>query len=83
MNNPTLVANAFNNWYASIGGKEVAFPRATIEASTDLLKRAGLDVIVVEDVPVNTLRDAMLWFRDNTDWSAFSRADFAAAYAAL
>jgi hypothetical protein len=78
-----LVANAFNNWYANVGGKEVAYPRATIEKNADLFKRAGLDVIVVEDVPVNTLRDAMLWFRDNTDWSAFKRADFDTAYAAL
>lgn len=83
MKDATLIANAFNNWYGSVGGKEIAYPRSTIEAYEHLTKRAGFDVIVIEDVPVNTLRDAMVWFRDNTDWSAFKREDWRVAFDSL
>lgn len=77
----SMLANAMNNFHKR--GPRVAFyPRATIEKYGDGLLK-GYVKVAVEDVPREELRAAMDEYRKNTDWSAFKRKDWEAAYATL
>ena len=78
---PTLVlANAFNNWSGK-PEKHVAFARATIEeGGFDMLKKHGYTVVAIEDVSAKDLWNALYEYRGKTDWSAFSLADWEAAF---
>ncbi len=75
-----MLANAFNNW-SEKPEKHVAFARVTVEeGGFDTLKQHGFTVIAIEDVAAKDLWAALYEYRNKTDWSAFSLADWEAAF---
>ncbi|URA06996.1 hypothetical protein P9A47_gp28 [Xanthomonas phage Elanor] len=81
MKNLSMLANAMNNFHKG-PANTVYYPRATIEKYGDSMLPTYTKV-AVEDVPREDLRAAMDAYRANTDWSAFKRKDWDAAYATL
>lgn len=77
MNTESMLANAFNNAQSA----RIAIPRAVITSGDR--ERLGSRLVALEDVPVAELRAAMDWYKANTDWSAFSKKQFAAALSTL
>lgn len=85
--NEDMFANAYNNWRREhVGDKVTVAPQATFAKYGDHYKRleyAGFRTISLDCITSAELKVAMEWYRDNTDWSAFTRCDWEAAYAAL
>lgn len=74
-----VLANAFNCAQAEL----VAYPQATIDAEPVLSKVFGARLVAIESVPAGIARRALAAYASKTDWSAFTRADWQAAVAAL
>lgn len=80
--NELMLSNAFNN--RSQTQRVFAFPRKAITPTLiEMLDKRGNDVVDVNTIKRSVLRQAMLQYRANTDWSAFSKEDWAKAMAEL
>lgn len=84
--NPTtedMLANAFNNWPEK-PAKTIVYPQETLKQRTwGSLEAAGYTVISLDCVTAAELKRAMEWYKQNTDWSAFSKSQWEAAYTSL
>lgn len=60
-------------------GNVVFMPRATAHLNTV----ESFDVRAVEDQPLEDVLEAMMWYRGNTDWSAFKKKDWQDAMLSL
>lgn len=84
-----MLANAHNNWCAAHGGQMMTVLRSAYEDPryAEFYKHQrevrGYVFTLLEDVPHETLRMAMDWYKKHTDWSAFKRTDWEKAYASL
>lgn len=76
----TIIANALNNLAASRGEKVVAISRRNLKLYASLSTKHGCTVVAVEDIEPPKLREALEWFRLNTDWSAFTKKDWVKAW---
>lgn len=80
--NEPMLSNAFN--HLSPTQRVFAFPRKAITPMLiEIMDKRGNDVIDVNHVKRSVLRQAMLQYRANTDWSAFSKEDWTKAMAEL
>lgn len=83
-----MLANAYNNYpHRPQKDKISVIPRATLEKNREFY--ADHDAywqkltLPLDSVPRDELRKAMEWYRGHTDWSAFKKRDWQAAYATL
>ena len=75
-----IIANALNNLAASRGEKVIVANRINLQTFKPLSEKHGYTVIALEDVEPSKMREALDWFRRNTDWSAFKKKDWLKAW---
>lgn len=74
-----IYSNAMNNFQSAC----VYFPQAVIDSQPVIKRTFGDKAVAIETVDRNEVREAMESYARLTDWSAFRRADWEAAMAAL
>lgn len=80
--NESMLCNAFNN--RSRTQRVIAMPPKVLDNHAVMaLERAGYSVLDVNVIKKSVLRQAMIAYLENTDWSAFSRSDWDKAMAEL
>jgi hypothetical protein len=73
-----MLSNAFNNW-RSKPADQIAMPKDRVTQIAELL-RGRYEVVAVESIERGHLILAMEAYHANTDWSAFKREDWQAAW---
>lgn len=83
INHLIMIANAMNN-YNHMPARLVVCPtREVAETITRLMGERGVTAMTVADYQKSALQTAMATYKDKTDWRAFSRNDWTAAWAWL
>ena len=83
----SMKANALNNHAKRFNPNSnvVVYPQATIDKpeNAERFKRLGWQVAAVESLHDSIVKEAMDWYKENTDWTAFKPYHWEAAYRTL
>lgn len=83
-----MLANAYNNWRMEhVKDKLTVAPNSTVEKYREMYasieREGGFRTISLDCITAAELKVAMEWYKANTDWSAFKKSHWEAAYATL